>query len=470
MVSLDSNDTIVACATAPGRGAITIIRISGSDSINILSKVFRHQSNKNILELKSNTLNYGWLVNPESDEILDEVLVGIMKAPHTFTGEDVVEINCHGGIIIPNRIVELIIKNGARSAEPGEFTLRAVRSGRIDLSQAQAISALVDAQNETAARLALQQLRGGLSGIFNHLRDSLKEAYVLVETDIEFPLEEIDVDSVADLPPLIKKCLENIETIQSGLNRSRIIKDGILTLITGCPNVGKSSLFNRLARRNRVIVSEHPGTTRDSVEEIISLGGLPFKLVDTAGLGRPKDTIDDMGMERTREYFSSAELVLVVVDSSDKLTPDDKEVLSELMSFAGMKERIIILINKIDLHNPRNVFDEINKKYDLPVYKVSVLKGEGMAEFEESMISKVRDIWNEGQNADWISLSQRQVNALDEMATDLKEAEKILSEKTEIDKLAFHLTEAWNKMDMVDGQSLDINLLDEIFSRFCIGK
>ncbi|HEY6011093.1 MAG TPA: tRNA uridine-5-carboxymethylaminomethyl(34) synthesis GTPase MnmE, partial [Nitrospirota bacterium] len=327
---MSSQDTICAVSTPPGEGGIGIIRVSGSDALAISSRVFRPQRDMDVLSAASHSLYYGHVVDPGTSEVVDEVLVTIMRAPASYTREDVVEINCHGGMLPLWRTMKLLLGAGARQAEPGEFTKRAFLNGRIDLAQAEAVMDVISARTEMSHRAANEQLLGGLSSEIAALRERVVSLTALVEAGIDFPEEDIETGSERSLEREVSDVIGEIEDILASHSSGRILRDGFATAIVGRPNVGKSSLLNALLKQNRAIVTEVPGTTRDVLEEYLNIEGVPIKILDTAGIRHSHDTVEQEGVRRSLEKIVSADIVLVVLDGSQPLTAEDKRVLDEV--------------------------------------------------------------------------------------------------------------------------------------------
>ncbi len=344
-------DTITAISTPLGEGAIAIVRISGDEAIGIADRIFRGPSGKRLLQVASHTIHYGHLIDPKSGEIVEEVMVSVMKGPKTFTREDVVEINCHGGIVSVNRVLQLILSQGARLAEPGEFTKRAFLNGRIDLSQAEAVMDLIRAKTDKAMNVALGQMEGRLSKLIKRLSQEILETLAQVEVNIDYP-EYDDVEEMTHRLFLEKgNFVKNeIEKLLTTSQQGKILRDGLATVIIGRPNVGKSSLLNSLVHENKAIVTDIPGTTRDVIEEYVNVRGVPLKLVDTAGIRETEDIVERIGVERSRAVLKEADLILLVLNYSDELTPEDENLFEAVK---GMD--VIVIVNKTDLPQKINL-------------------------------------------------------------------------------------------------------------------
>src|SRR5690606_15931326 len=374
-------DTIAAISTPLGEGAIGIVRLSGPDAFNIIDKVFKSPSGKKLSEVNSHTIHYGHIVDPKTKETIEEVMVSVMKAPKTFTREDVVEINCHGGILSVNRVLQLVITNGARLAEPGEFTKRAFLNGRIDLSQAEAVMDLIRAKTDRAADVALEQLDGRLSRLIKRLRQEILEVLAQVEVNIDYPeyddVEEMTNNMFKQKALYVQKEIEKLlRTAQQG----KILREGLKTVIIGRPNVGKSSLLNTFVQENKAIVTDIPGTTRDVIEEYVNVRGVPLKLVDTAGIRETEDIVERIGVERSRKVLQEADLILLLLNYNDPLTDEDRRLFDTIH---GMDA--IIVINKTDLEK-RIDLDEVKKLAgNRKIIHLSVREEKGIDELEETI-------------------------------------------------------------------------------------
>jgi tRNA modification GTPase len=455
-------DTIAAIATALGEGSVAIVRLSGPESIAVVDRIFK--SRKRLSEQDTHTLTYGHIVDPQTEEVVDEVLVAIMRAPRSYTREDVVEIHCHGGIIAVQRILRLVLRHGARLAEPGEFTKRAFLNGRIDLPQAEAIIDLIRSKTDQAQKLAMRQVEGRLSQEIRELRQKLVELLAHVEVTIDYP--EHDVEDVTTRHILIEgeKAIERIEQLLKGAFTGRILREGLRTVILGRPNVGKSSLMNALSRTNRAIVTDIPGTTRDILEEQISLRGIPLHIIDTAGIRETEDIVERIGVERSREAIQEADLVLFVVDASRELTSTDKELLQEVR-----KCPTIVILNKLDL--PRKVkTDEILQLTDdAPIIEMSIKKGKGIDALEDEVERLFFAGALEGKEGTYVS-NARHISLLEKAKRQLEEALSSARMGLTLDLVAVDLRNAWETLGEVIGQAVGEDLLDQIFSQFCLGK
>lgn len=449
-------DTIAAVSTAMGESGVGIIRLSGPDSLGILEQVFEPVNKERFGYAKGYRMYYGHIKDPDNDCIIDEVLVSIMRSPHSFTGEDVVEINCHGGLIAQRSILNLVLRNGARLAEAGEFSKRAFINGRMDLAQAEAVIDLIQAKTSLSAAAALEQLRGKLSLEVIDCRNKLLVFIAQIEASIDFPEDVLEAVNFNQLASQLESVHDKLSQLLSTAERGRILRDGLNTAIIGQPNVGKSSLLNALLRENRAIVTDIPGTTRDILEEYINVKGVPLKIIDTAGIRETQDLVEKLGVERALETLNRSDIVLFVLDAGSPLSDSEKDLLSRIPA-----NRLIIVINKIDL--------TLEKKeiLHLPTFYISALKGIGISELEDGII----EIAAGHASAETPLISNtRHINALDRAAVKLKDAINSLRQLVPLDLISIDIRAAWEILGEVTGESVNEDILDEIFSRFCIGK
>lgn len=448
------DDTIVGISTAMGKGAISIIRLSGIDAISLVNKVFK---GKNLLKVKSHTIHYGHIYNKE--ELLDEVLVSVFKAPKTYTAEDVVEINCHGGSFVTNQILKLLLAEGARLAEPGEFTKRAFLNGRIDLTKAESVMDVIEAESKNALKLANKGLRGDITNLISQKQQELLDIIAVIAVNIDYP-EYDDVEEMTNnkVLPKINKLIKELEDILGKSNTAEKIKKGIDTVIIGQPNVGKSSLLNALLREDKAIVTAVPGTTRDVIEGKLNLENITLNLIDTAGIRNTEDIVEQIGVNKSKEWLEKAELVLFLVDGSKELNEEDFR-LYELIK----NQNHIVIINKQDLEL------KVNPDYfDNPIY-ISTKNNEDIDKLEKTIMKKVLD--NELNIDDLTYVSNaRQINKLRDAIKALKQAVTSIDEGIYIDFIDIYLQEAWNNLGDILGNVKDGSLLDELFSKFCLGK
>ncbi len=449
------NDTITAISTTPGIGAISIIRVSGKDAIKIVNKIFTNDLTKK----ESHTINYGYI--KDKNETIDEVLVSLMKAPKTFTKEDVVEINCHGGITTTRKVLELLLENGCRLAEPGEFTKRAFLNGRIDLTKAQAVSDLINVKSENARKIAIRNLQGNTTTKIKELRNKLIDIISNIEVNIDYP-EYLDIEIMTKQK--IKKELvtikEDINKIIENSKNSKIIENGINVAIIGRPNVGKSSILNILLHEEKAIVTDIPGTTRDIVEAQINLDGNILNLIDTAGIRKSSDVVEQIGVNKSLKQIEEADLIILVLNNNEELTEEDKN----LLDLTQNKKRIIV-VNKNDLE--RNL--KLPQKYKQDIIYTNTLDESGI----ESLKDKIKEMFNIGKidYNDYTYLSNiSSLKTLEEAKTSLLEAEKSLNKGEEIDMIEIDLKNAWQLLGEIIGETYSEELLDNLFQNFCVGK
>ena len=442
-------DTIAAISTPLGEGGVGIIRLSGENARSIAEKIFDKP-------LSDHRLVYGRIVDPEHSEVVDEALVAYMVAPHTYTREDIVEINCHGGVVPLQRTLGLALGCGARLAGPGEFTLRAFLNGRIDLSQAESVLDIIQAKTDSSLRLAVQGLAGKLSGQIRGIRNELLSVLAYLTARIDFPDDEVEEQ---DASGPIQKALSDLENLIAGADAGIIYRHGIRTAIVGRPNVGKSSLLNRLLRENRAIVTPIPGTTRDTLEEMVNLKGVPFILIDTAGITDTEDAIESLGVERSRKAIAQADLVLLVIDAGKPLGAADSEIIALLDD-----KTALVVANKCDLPS-RADFAGLR----WPVVSISALTGEGLDTLEERMI----DVALGGRvvSSDALLVTNiRHKEALQRASKHLSQARQSLQDDVPDDFVTIDLTAALNALGEITGETVTDDLLNTIFSRFCVGK
>jgi len=446
------DDTIAAISTAIGVGAISIIRVSGKDSIDIVNKIF----DRNIKDFKTNTINYGHIVY--EGKIIDEVLLSIFLAPKTYTTEDIVEINSHGGISVTNKILEILLENGARLAEPGEFTKRAFLNGRIDLIEAESIMDMINAKTESARKMAINGINGNLSKKINKLRDKALDLISNIEVNIDYPeYEDIEVMTIDDIKKFSKTLNDEINKFLKDSESGKLIKEGINTVILGRPNVGKSSLLNKLLDDEKAIVTDIPGTTRDVVEGSIRLNGVLINFLDTAGVRETNDTVEKIGVEKSLSLLDNADLVLLVLNNNEKLTKDDELLLEKTKD----KKRIIV-INKIDLDNKLDI-DNLDN-----IVRISAQNNE-----IEELTNKINDLFNleEINDGDLTYLSNaREISLLKQAKKSSDNLLKALEDGIPIDMLELDIKNIIDLLGEITGDSYEDELIDRLFSNFCLGK
>ncbi|MCL0107745.1 tRNA uridine-5-carboxymethylaminomethyl(34) synthesis GTPase MnmE [Peptococcaceae bacterium] len=460
------NETIAAIATPLGEGGIGIVRMSGPKSIDIAKKVFRPKYNHNWHDGPGFRIIYGHVVDPERDEVIDEVLLSLMRSPKSFTGEDVVEINCHGGILVTKKILQLVLNNGASLAEPGEFTRRAFLNGRIDLIQAESIIDIIRAKTETALKISTLQLKGELSKKINHIQRELLKLLAQIEASIDFP-EDVEEVSCDDLKLSLESILKDLNKFIDNYKIGKTYTEGALVSIVGKPNVGKSSLMNLLLNKNRAIVTEIPGTTRDTIEEVINIEGIPVRIVDTAGLREAEDVVERIGVERSKEVIRRSNLVLFVLDVLYGFTDEDIEILDMIRDI-----KKIILINKIDISNERAKvqIEEIEKNFKgEDIVKISAVKGTGLEELKQKIASATLD--KEVNISDLVIFSrERHRLALEKARKYIEESLRDADKNVPLDLLSINIRGAWEALGEITGSTVTENLVDTIFRDFCIGK
>ena len=451
-------DTIAAISTPLGEGAIGIVRLSGTDSFKIAQKIFK---GKDLNSVASHTLNYGHIVDPDKDEILDEVMVGAMRSPKTFTREDIIEINTHGGIAVTNEILQLVIREGARLAEPGEFTKRAFLNGRVDLTQAEAVMDIIRAKTDKAMNIAVKQLDGSLSDLINNTRQEILNTLAQVEVNIDYPeyddVEEATTEIIREKTTEFEALLTNLlKTVRRG----KILREGISTAIIGRPNVGKSSLLNNLLREEKAIVTDIEGTTRDVIEEYVNINGVPLKLVDTAGIRETEDIVERIGVERSRKALKEADLVLLVLNASEPLTDQDRQLLE-----ISQDSNRIILLNKVDLPEKIEI-DQIPADH----IKISVLKNQNIDHIEDRINALFFE--NAGlveQDATYLS-NARHISLIEKAVESLQAVNEGLAMGMPVDLLQVDLTRTWEILGEITGDAAPDELITQLFSQFCLGK
>lgn len=455
-------DTITAISTPLGEGAIAIVRLSGEHAITIANKIFQGQD---LVEVSSHTIHYGKIIDPIKEEIIEEVMISVMRAPKTFTKEDVVEINCHGGIASVNRLLELVLANGARLAEPGEFTKRAFLNGRIDLSQAEAVMDLIRAKTDKAMNVALKQLDGKLSTLVNQLRQKLIETVAHVEVNIDYP-EYDDVEEMSNnmLREKTEEVYREVEQLLSMAKQGKILREGIATAIIGRPNVGKSSLLNALVQETKAIVTDIPGTTRDVIEEYVNIRGIPLRLVDTAGIRETEDIVEKIGVERSRQALKQADLILLVLNNGEELTEEDRKL------FEAIKDlEYIVIVNKTDLPTKldRQEVEQLAGKQK--VITTALIEDKGI----DALEAAISDTFFEGEldSGDLSYVSNvRHIQLLQQTLKALDDAKDAIDANMPIDLVQIDVTRAWELLGEIVGDTVQDSLIDQLFSQFCLGK
>ena len=457
-------DTIAAISTAPGEGAIGIVRISGDLAISIASSIYQCGT-KQLEEQKTHTIHYGHIVDPKSGEVYDEVMVSVLRAPKTFTREDIVEINCHGGIVAINRVLQLVLRMGARLAEPGEFTKRAFLNGRIDLSQAEAVMDLIRAKTDKSMQLAMRQLDGQLSNSIQNLRQEILNTLAQVEVNIDYPeYDDVEEMTLQLLREKTQQVLQGIRTLLNTASQGKILRDGLKTAIVGRPNVGKSSLLNMLLREEKAIVTDIAGTTRDTIEEYVNVRGVPLQLIDTAGIRETDDVVEKIGVERSRKALKEADFVLLLLNQSETLQEEDIRLLE---TTKGMKR--IILFNKTDLPSKLSKEDIAPYAKEEEIVTTSMLNKEGIDQLEE----KIAGYFFQGQmnerDATYLS-NTRHIALLEKAEQALVEVQNGIEMEMPVDLIQIDFTRAWDLLGEITGDSVQDELLTQLFSQFCLGK
>lgn len=458
-------DTIAAISTPMGEGAIAIVRLSGDEAVAIADKIFRSPGGKSLTTKASHTIHYGHLVDPKTNEVVEEVMLSLMRGPKTFTREDVIEINCHGGLVSVNRVLKLALTNGARLAEPGEFTKRAFLNGRIDLSQAEAVMDLIRAKTDRAMNVALGQMDGKLSRLIGDLRQALLETLAQVEVNIDYP-EYDDVEEMT-VPVLVEKCTwvrnEIIKLLQTS-SQGKILREGLSTVILGRPNVGKSSLLNSLVQENKAIVTDIAGTTRDIIEEYVNVRGVPLRLVDTAGIRETEDIVERIGVERSREALRGADLILFVLNYAEELTAEDERLFETIQAMD-----YIVIVNKTDLPQKIDIARVKELAGNHRVVTTSLLQEEGIAELEEAIAALFFEGQIEAGDLTYVS-NARHIALLHQAQATVEDALAGAQAGVPVDMVQIDVTRTWEILGKIIGDTVQESLINQLFSQFCLGK
>ena len=455
-------DTIAAISSAAGNSGIGIIRISGDEAIEVVDKIFRPANkNKKLANVESHTVHYGHIM--DGDKTLDQVLVIVMKNPHSYTGEDTVEIDCHGGMLILKKVLDLVLKNGARTAEPGEFTKRAFLNGRIDLSQAEAVMDLINSKNDFALNSSIEQLKGGVSDAIKDIRKDIIYHIAFIESALDDP-EHISLDGYdEEITEMLNENIDKISKLVNSFDNGRIMKEGIKTVILGKPNAGKSSLLNLMLGEDRAIVTDIEGTTRDTLEENINFNGLSLKIIDTAGIRDTEDLVERIGVNKAKEIAKEGDLIIYVVDGSRELDDNDREIIKLIND-----KQAIILVNKSDMDTVINI-DELKKDSNRDVILFSAKNGEGMDQLEE----EIRNMLSSGKvtyNDQVYITNARHKEALENALESLKQVKNSVDAGMPEDFYSIDLMDAYTDLGLIIGESVEDDLVNEIFSKFCMGK
>ncbi|WRN71354.1 tRNA uridine-5-carboxymethylaminomethyl(34) synthesis GTPase MnmE [Staphylococcus aureus] len=456
-------DTITSISTPMGEGAIGIVRLSGPQAVEIADKLYKGKHLLN--DVPSHTINYGHIIDPESKEVVEEVMVSVLRAPKTFTREDIIEINCHGGILTINRVLELTMTYGARMAEPGEFTKRAFLNGRIDLSQAEAVMDFIRSKTDRASKVAMNQIEGRLSDLIKKQRQSILEILAQVEVNIDYPeYDDVEDATTEFLFEQSKEIKQEINRLLDTGAQGKIMREGLSTVIVGKPNVGKSSMLNNLIQDNKAIVTEVAGTTRDVLEEYVNVRGVPLRLVDTAGIRETEDIVEKIGVERSRKALSQADLILFVLNNNEALTQEDYTLYEVVKN-----EDVIVIVNKMDLEQNIDINEVKDMIGDTPLIQTSMLKQEGIDELE----IQIRDLFfgGEVQNQDMTYVSNsRHISLLKQARQTIQDAIDAAESGVPMDMVQIDLTRTWEILGEIIGETASDELIDQLFSQFCLGK
>ncbi|AUJ52894.1 tRNA uridine-5-carboxymethylaminomethyl(34) synthesis GTPase MnmE [Staphylococcus hominis subsp. hominis] len=456
-------DTITSISTPMGEAAIGIVRLSGPEAVEIGDKLYKGK--KKLKDVPSHTINYGHIIDPETDEVVEEVMISVLRAPKTFTREDIIEINCHGGILTINRILELTMTHGARMAEPGEYTKRAFLNGRIDLSQAEAVMDFIRSKTDRASKVAMNQIEGRLSDLIKQQRQSILEILAQVEVNIDYPeYDDVEDATTEFLLAQSKKIKNEIDQLLETGTQGKIMREGLSTVIVGKPNVGKSSMLNNLIQDNKAIVTEVAGTTRDVLEEYVNVRGVPLRLVDTAGIRDTEDIVEKIGVERSRKALSEADLILFVLNNNEPLTEEDRTLYEVIKN-----EDAIVIVNKTDLERQLDIEEVKTMIGDTPLIQTSMLKQEGIDELE----LQIRDLFfgGEVQNQDMTYVSNsRHISLLKQARQTIQDAIDAAEAGIPMDMVQIDLTRTWELLGEIIGESASDELINQLFSQFCLGK
>lgn len=459
-------ETIAAISTAIGNGGIGIIRMSGKESFSILKKIFRNGKNEElkIKNIKGYTMQYGFIVNSKTGEKIDEVLVSFFKSPKSYTKEDMCEINSHGGMIVERQILEQCLVNGAELAEPGEFTKRAFLNGRIDLSQAESIMDLINSKTEMEAKASINQLQGDLSNKLKEIRHDLLDIMADIEASIDYPEYDIEELTNQKIKKILEKTKENLNALNASFRNGKILKEGIKTAIIGRPNAGKSSLLNKILKEERAIVSQIEGTTRDTIEEFITIKGVPLKIIDTAGIRETTDEIEEIGVKKALNIAKEAELILAIFDNTKELDKEDIEILNLIRN-----KNAIILLNKIDVEDKKLEQKEELKNINKKIIKISAKDGSGIEQIYEE-IEKIFQIRELDTGKETIITNIRHKNQIELAIKNIEEAKLAVENNLPIDIISISIKQTLEDLGKITGENVSEDIINEIFSKFCLGK
>ncbi|MDV2581605.1 tRNA uridine-5-carboxymethylaminomethyl(34) synthesis GTPase MnmE [Alkalibacillus haloalkaliphilus] len=455
-------DTIAAISTPVGEGAIAIVRLTGDEAISITNQIL---PTKDLQQVDSHTIHYGKIVDPKTEDQLEEVMVSVLKAPKTFTREDTIEINCHGGMVSVNRVLQLVLRHGARLAEPGEFTKRAFLNGRIDLSQAEAVMDLIRSKTDRAMSVALKQMDGRLSNLIRDLRQQLIETVAHVEVNIDYPeyddVEEMTHELLRERAQYVKG---EIHSLLRTAKQGKILREGIATAIIGKPNVGKSSLMNVLAHENKAIVTDVPGTTRDVIEEYVNVRGVPLRLIDTAGIRETEDIVEKIGVERSRQALQDADLILLVLNGNEPFSKEDQALFE-----AARDLDVIAIVNKTDLNQEIDMNEVTKAANGAPIITTSLVEEQGIDELEQAIADTFFDGELDQGDLTYVS-NVRHIQLLEQSEDALNDALNSLEMGMPLDLIQIDITRTWELLGEIIGEDVHESLIDQLFSQFCLGK
>ncbi len=456
------NDTIAAISTPLGEGGIAVIRVSGDEAVPLVERIFRSKTKLSVAE--THTVHYGFIIEPASAQKVEEVLVTLMKAPRSFTMEDVVEVSCHGGIVSVKKVLDLLLQQGVRLAEPGEFTKRAFLNGRIDLTQAEAVIDLIRAKSDRAFKVALKQVEGNLSKQIKHLRYILVELMAHVEVNIDYPEHDVEEMTNTFIKSKCDAVMLEIDRLLVTAEQGKILREGIETAIVGKPNVGKSSLLNELAQENRAIVTDIPGTTRDVIEEFVNIGGIPLKLLDTAGIRETSDLVEQIGVERSKTALAEADLILLVLNSNEELEFDEIALMKQLAD-----KQTIVILNKTDLTRKLNVEQVLSYFPQERIVELSLIENKGIEDLEKAIAAIFFEGKLESSDLTYVS-NVRHISLLKQAKRSLQDALDANEQYVPIDMIQIDIRAAWEQLGEIIGDSVGESLIDQIFTQFCLGK
>lgn len=456
------NDTIAAISTPLGEGGIAVIRVSGDEAVPLVERIFRSKTKLSVAE--THTVHYGFIIEPASAQKVEEVLVTLMKAPRSFTMEDVVEVSCHGGIVSVKKVLDLLLQLGVRLAEPGEFTKRAFLNGRIDLTQAEAVIDLIRAKSDRAFKVALKQVEGNLSKQIKSLRYTLVELMAHVEVNIDYPEHDVEEMTNSFIKNKCDTVMFEIDRLLVTAEQGKILREGIETAIVGKPNVGKSSLLNELAQENRAIVTDIPGTTRDVIEEFVNIGGIPLKLLDTAGIRETSDLVERIGVERSKTALAEADLILLVLNSNEELEFDEIALMKQLAD-----KQTIVILNKTDLTRKLNVEQVLSYFPQERIVELSLIENKGIEDLEKAIAAIFFEGKLESSDLTYVS-NVRHISLLKQAKRSLQDALDANEQYVPIDMIQIDIRAAWEQLGEIIGDSVGESLIDQIFTQFCLGK